>query len=78
MATEVELFDSTPHYDWHRALLQCQTISRISEEGGKEIRDYQASLAGYDSLIGQSEVPSVEASLKAIAKVASRVIAQDQ
>jgi len=78
MGAEVELFDSIPHYDWHPALLQWQTVSRIRKECSKEIRDYQGSLAGYNSPTGQSGAQSIAANFTALAKVASRVIAEDQ
>ena len=77
MGAEVELFDSIPHYDWHPALLQWQTISRIREECGKEIGDYQSSLACYNNPTGQSGYTRIEASFTELAKVASRVIAED-
>jgi hypothetical protein len=78
MGAEIELFDSIPHYDWHPALLQWQAISRIREECGKEIAEYQGSIIGNNGPTTPVSVPSAEASFTALAKVASRIIAEDQ
>ncbi len=78
IAQEDETPKSIYHAKWHPGQLDWKIVSKIREAYAREIEEYQETFAPSDDPQGQLEGDATEANFSSLAKLASRVIAEDR